>query len=136
MLEIELIEEVATDIESHLIKDYIKKIVKEERNEKDISILFTNNETIRKFNSEWRGKDRATDVLSFPYNDNISNVLGDIIISIEKIKEQAIEYNHSYEREFFYILTHGILHILGYDHEKEDDKKIMRAKEEYYLSKL
>ncbi len=136
MFEIELIEELATNIEPDLVKNYIKRIVKEEKNEKDVSILFTNNDTIRKFNSKWRGKDKATDVLSFPYNDEISNVLGDIIISIEKIKEQAVEYSHSYEREFFYILTHGILHILGYDHEQEEDKKIMREKEEYYLSKL
>ena len=65
MFEVELIEEVATNIAPHLIKDYIRKIVREEKNEKDVSILFTDNNMIREFNSKWRGKDKATDVLSF-----------------------------------------------------------------------
>ena len=81
-----------------------------------------------------------TDVISFAYNetDNFGpvEVIGDIVISQDRVIEQDKEYNHSEEREFYYVLCHGLLHILGYDHIEEEDKKIMRAKEEYYLSKF
>ena len=63
-------------------------------------------------------------------------MLGDIVISIEKVEEQAVEYGHSFERELSYMLVHGFYHLMGYDHIKEDDKKIMRKKEEQVLEKL
>ena len=61
--------------------------------------------------------------------------LGDIVISLERVEEQASDYNHNFKREFYYVLTHGILHLLGYDHIDEDEKKIMRKKEEEILEK-
>lgn len=115
---------------------------KEEFLKKDyyVSILVTNNEVIREINKEYRDKDMPTDVLSFAYNETENfgpvEVIGDIVISIDRVKEQAIEYNHSVDREFFYVLVHGILHILGYDHIVDEDKKTMREKEEIYLKKF
>ena len=91
-------------------------------------------------NKEYREKDAPTDVISFAYNEDEDNggfyeVLGDIIISLERVEEQSGEYGHSYEREFYYVLTHGILHLLGYDHIEEDDKIEMRQKEEEILER-
>ena len=114
-----------------------------------ITITFTTPEQIHKINKEYRQVDRPTDVLSFPMferkelEEKIAkqdieheDVLGDIIISIEKVKEQAIEYGHSFERELSYMLVHGFYHLMGYDHIKEDDKKEMRPKEEKILNEL
>ena len=114
-----------------------------------ITITFTTPEEIRKINKKYRKIDRATDVLSFPMfekeelDEKIKNkdflyedVLGDIIISIEKVREQAEEYGHSFERELSYMLVHGFYHLMGYDHIEEEDKKIMRPKEEKILNEL
>ena len=114
-----------------------------------ITITFTTPEQIHKINKEYRQVDRPTDVLSFPMferkelEETIAkqdfeheDVLGDIIISIEKVKEQAIEYGHSFERELSYMLVHGFYHLMGYDHIKEEDKKEMRPKEEKILNEL
>ena len=121
-------------------------------------MLFVDNEEIREINNETRGIDRATDVLSFPmldyqdkkvfkemYKDNNFDitfmdgeelVLGDIVLSLERALEQSREYNHSFERESCYLVVHSVLHLLGYDHMEEDDKKIMRKREEDILGKL
>ena len=114
-----------------------------------ITITFTTPEDIRKINKKYRKIDKATDVLSFPMfekdelDEKIKNkdflhedVLGDIIISIEKVKEQAEEYGHSFERELSYMLVHGFYHLMGYDHIEEEDKKVMRPKEEKILNDL
>lgn len=114
-----------------------------------ITITFTNPENIRQINKKYRNIDRATDVLSFPMferdelEQKIKNkdfeyedVLGDLIISIEKVKEQAEEYGHSFERELSYMLVHGFYHLMGYDHIKEEDKLEMRPKEEKILNDL
>ena len=106
----------------------------------EMSLSFVGKEEIQEINRDYRGKDVPTDVISFAYHEtedfNIGpyDTLGDIIISLERVEEQASEYNHSFEREFYYVLTHGILHILGYDHIEEDDKKLMREREEAILS--
>ncbi len=114
-----------------------------------ITVTLTNPENIKKINKEYRNIDRATDVLSFPMfekdelKEKIKNndfehvdVLGDLVISIEKVKEQAIEYGHSFERELSYMLVHGFYHLMGYDHIEEEDKKKMRPKEEKILNDL
>lgn len=114
-----------------------------------MTITLTTPENIRKINKKYRKIDRATDVLSFPMfekaelDEKIKNkdflyedVLGDIIISIEKVKEQAEEYGHSFERELSYMVVHGFYHLMGYDHIEEKDKKIMRPKEEKVLEQL
>ena len=114
-----------------------------------ITITFTIPEEIKKINKKYRKIDRATDVLSFPMfekrelDEKIKNkdflyedVLGDIIVSIEKVKEQAIEYGHSFERELSYMLVHGFYHLMGYDHIEEEEQKLMRIKEDKILNEL
>lgn len=114
-----------------------------------ISVILTNPENIREYNKNYRQVDKETDVLSFPMfekeelekviNDEktpIRDVLGDIIISIDRVKEQSIEYGHSFEREFAYMLVHGFYHLMGYDHMEEADKLEMRKKEEEMLNLL
>lgn len=135
-----------------IIKKVIEQCFKEEGlldSKLYISITLTNPENIRKINNEFRNIDRETDVLSFPMfekqelEEMIKNkdfkhedVLGDIVISIKRVEEQAEEYGHSFEREFSYMLVHGFYHLMGYDHIKEEDKQVMRPKEENVLNKL
>lgn len=114
-----------------------------------MTITFTTPEEIKKINKKYRKIDKATDVLSFPMFEKdeldekiksgdfpYEDVLGDVIISIEKVREQAEEYGHSFERELSYMLVHGFYHLMGYDHIEEEDKKIMRPKEEKILNEL
>lgn len=115
-----------------------------------ICITLTNPENIRSLNKQYRNIDNPTDVLSFPMfeknelqellkkgsNVSVQDILGDVIISIPKVKEQAQEYGHSFERELAYMLVHGFYHLMGYDHIEEKDKMQMREKEENVLSKL
>lgn len=126
------------------IEDYIKILIEDEYTPEKpvyISILLTGNENIQVINRDYRGKDSATDVISFAYHDSGEveygpyDTLGDIIISLERVEDQAGDYGHSFAREFYYVLTHGILHLLGYDHIEEEDKKEMRAREEEILEK-
>lgn len=110
-----------------------------------INIVLTNPENIRKINKEYRNIDKETDVLSFPMFEKeeleeIKNlnqdILGDVVISIDRVKEQSIEYGHSFERELSYMVVHGFYHLMGYDHMEESDKILMRQKEENILQKL
>lgn len=136
--------------EEKLIKTVIQTVLKEEKVIQDLEIYvtLTNNEKIHITNKETRNVDRPTDVLSFPMfeRDEIHylkdtkkeepDILGDIIVSIEKVKEQAEEYGHSFERELAYLVTHGMLHLLGYDHMIEEEKVQMRKREEEILEIL
>ena len=113
-----------------------------------ISIIFTTPIDIQAYNKEYRNIDRTTDVLSFPMFEKeeveklkregsiVPEVLGDIIINLSQVKMQANEYGHSFERELAYMLVHGFYYLMGYDHIKVDDKKIMREKEEQVLKDL
>ncbi len=109
----------------------------------EISVLLCDNEHIHQLNKEYRNIDRPTDVLSFALNEGEDEMtgeeqllLGDIVISVERTAEQAAEYGHSFERELAYLTTHGMLHILGYDHMTEEDKQEMRTEEEFILQEL
>ncbi|AIF52237.1 rRNA maturation RNase YbeY [Pelosinus sp. UFO1] len=111
----------------------------------EVSLVLADDEYIRVLNRQYRDKDCSTDVLSFALNEGEEPLmidgpeevlLGDIIISLETATRQAEEYGHSLERELAYLTVHGILHLLGYDHMTEDDKKEMRQEEEYVLSFL
>lgn len=111
----------------------------------EVSVTLTNNEHIREINRNYRNKDAATDVISFALNEGEEpeiidgpeiNMLGDIIISIERAMEQAEEYGHSLERELAFLTVHGMMHLLGYDHIEEDDRIEMRKEEEYVLGHL
>ena len=124
----------------------------------EISIIYVDNKTIKNINNDTRKIDKVTDVLSFPmldypkgqvykdiYKDQSFHVvdlddgylvLGDIVLSLERAKEQCEEYGHSYLRETCYLVIHSVLHILGYDHMEEDEKAIMRKREENILSEF
>lgn len=142
------------------LKNVIEFALKEEEVEIpcEVSLLFVDNEEIRDINNETRNIDRETDVLSFPmldyehkkvfkemykgYEFSQSDfdgedlVLGDIVLSLEKALEQSEEFNHSFEREASYLVVHSVLHLLGYDHMEDEDKVIMRKREEELLGEL
>ncbi len=104
-------------------------------NEYEISLLITDDETIRKYNKEYRNKDRATDVLSFPMEDDI--ILGDVAISFETAKRQSEEAEINIDREVAFLFIHGLLHLLGYDNEtSQEDEEEMFALQEKILKKL
>ena len=104
------------------------------------NVIIVDNEKIHEINKEYRNIDRETDVISFALEDDKTitdspiRVLGDIYISIDKAKSQAEEYGHTLKRELCYLTVHGVLHLLGYDHMNEKDKKEMRELEERVLN--
>lgn len=105
-----------------------------------VSLVLVDNKKIKEINKEYRGKNKETDVISFAFEDEAHNpkeglrVLGEIYISIEKAEEQSRDYCHSLKRELSYLMVHGLLHLLGYNHETDLDKKVMRELEEKILS--
>lgn len=142
-----------------LIKDVVIKTLEFESfpYEAEVNILITDDENIRKTNMEFREIDKETDVLSFPSVDftspsdfsvieehpiyyinpeNDEVILGDILISAQRVKEQAKEYGHSETREFGFLIVHSMLHLLGYDHIDEEERKIMERKQEEILFSL
>lgn len=139
-LEIDVLDETNTLLQDEM--DEIEKLLnfaagkRDVEPESEISLTFVTNERIHEINLEYRQKDKATDVISFAMEElgegeievvgaNQPRILGDIIISIPKAKEQAEEYGHSFLRELGFLAVHGFLHLLGYDHETEEDEKIM-----------
>ena len=111
----------------------------------EISVTFTDNEGIRELNKQYRDKDIETDVLSFPMGENGvydidmetgAKILGDVVISVEKARDQAQVYGHSFQREIGYLTAHSVLHLLGYDHVEKLEQVRMREKEELVLEQL
>lgn len=114
----------------------------------EVSVTFTDNEKIHALNKQYRNVDRPTDVLSFPLLDldgdgdefmppELETMLGDIVISLEKAKEQSEEYGHSFEREVAFLTVHSMLHLLGYDHEKsEADDEDMCIRQKIIMNRL
>lgn len=152
-----MFEIIYKDIEENQeYEEIVKKVLNECYKEEDmqdskliITVTLTTPNNIQDINKKYRNIDRTTDVLSFPMFEKeeidakienkefyTEDILGDIVISIEKVEEQAKEYGHSFERELSYMLVHGFYHLMGYDHIKEEDKIIMRPKEEKVLSQL
>ncbi|MEG0384010.1 MAG: rRNA maturation RNase YbeY [Solibacillus sp.] len=110
----------------------------------EVSVTFVTNEAIHEINREYRDKDQPTDVISFAMEElgedevqiigeGMPRVLGDIIISTDRTREQAEEYGHSFERELGFLAVHGFLHLLGYDHMTPEDEKIMFGKQDEVL---
>ena len=122
--------------------DYLDSLIervltREKATDSVFSIIFVDNEKIHELNKQFRGVDRPTDVISFALEDaeeeflSTIRVLGDIYISIPKMQEQAKEYGHSEKRELAFLVVHGLLHLLGYDHQTEEEEKVMfRIQEE------
>ena len=122
------------------IKQNIKKLLDHLTNLKgyELSVLVTDDEGIHKLNLEKRGKDKPTDVLSFPIQEKDIpdgyKILGEVVISIDTMRKQAREIGHTDKDEFYRLLVHGILHLLGYDHEKSPyEEKRMQQKEDECL---
>ncbi|MBQ7496983.1 MAG: rRNA maturation RNase YbeY [Selenomonas sp.] len=111
----------------------------------EVSVTLTNNAYIHTLNKEYRGIDRPTDVLSFALNESEEpemvdgpevNMLGDLIISVERAEEQAADYGHSLRREVAFLTVHGMLHLLGYDHMEDEEREEMEAEQRFVMEKL
>ena len=124
-----------------IVKKLAKKIAKEEKlkGKYFLSIILVDLENIQKVNKDYRGIDAPTDVISFAAIDgeeSLPTEMGDIFISVDKIIDQANQYGHSVLREFAFLATHGIYHLLGYDHMNKEDEEIMFTKQENILEIL
>lgn len=141
------------NLEKDLEKDLEKvigevlKIEKVDEKKCEISISFVDEKKIRELNRNFRSIDKTTDVLSFPIEDFFNEdrktllkkpylMLGDVVICLDVARKQAKELGHSFEREIMYLTCHSILHLLGYDHMEDEDKKIMRAREKEVMKNL
>jgi probable rRNA maturation factor len=148
---IDFIDETSEVTEEQI--DIIEKLlnyaaqVENVQDEAEVSVTFVDNEKIREINRDYRGKDKATDVISFALEEmgdgeieivgvDMPPVLGDIIISVPKAREQAEEYGHSLMRELGFLAVHGFLHLLGYDHETEEEEKEMFSKQKQILEEF
>lgn len=132
-------DEFGYDVEYDYLTELLDKAVEKLGTDGIFSITFIGDEKMHEMNLYYRGIDRTTDVLSFALNDAKENyeseidVLGDIFISIPKMKAQAIEYAHSEKRELSFLCIHGLLHLLGYDHQTPEEEKVMFSLQEEVL---
>jgi len=101
-----------------------------------LSVVLGDDEMLHELNLKFLKKDRATDVMAFPLGDDEEEVWGEVYVSIERAKEQALIYNVSFNEELARLIIHGVLHLLGYDDRDESSKKEMKAKEDYYLGEI
>jgi probable rRNA maturation factor len=148
LLNLDVDERFANAVDSTLIQTAVERALKLERVRRntEITVVITDDEDIRGINAEHRGIDEATDVLSFPLESSEQQSfvappgqprnLGDIVVSYERVLAQAAEYGHSVSRELAYLVTHGALHLLGYDHEDEAQRTRMREREEQVLADI
>jgi len=145
---VECIDETKTLHENDiaLVRQLLETAAKAEKldDKAEVSITFVDNDKIRELNHRYRGKDSTTDVLSFALEEmgeqeidivgeKLPRLLGDIVISVPKAREQAKEYGHTFERELGFLAVHGFLHLLGYDHLTENDEKEMFSKQKGIL---
>ncbi|WP_010244789.1 rRNA maturation RNase YbeY [Peptoniphilus rhinitidis] len=130
-----------TDEIRELIKKSVKAVLKIENLEEnvEVSVSFVGDDEIKGLNRDFRGVDKVTDVLSFPIDDEFmieNKILGDVIINTKRVMEQASELGHTNERELSYLTVHSILHLLGYDHMDEIEKREMREREKLAMKEL
>ncbi|MBM7577629.1 rRNA maturation RNase YbeY [Jeotgalibacillus terrae] len=150
-LHIDFIDETSllSEDDTALISDLLSFAAKEENvGEAECSISFVTNEEIQEINKQYRGKDKSTDVISFALEEmseeeieiisdaDMPRMLGDIIISVEKAREQAEEYNHTFSRELGFLALHGFLHLLGYDHMNETEEAEMFGRQNQILKEF
>lgn len=148
LLQIDIIDEMneLTKEQKEMIEQILNYAAEKEKVEEDseVSLTFVNNKEIQEINKIYRSKDEPTDVISFAMEElgegeveitgtDIPCILGDIIISLEKVREQANEYNHTFTRELGFLVIHGFLHLLGYDHQNEEDEKHMFSRQRELL---
>jgi probable rRNA maturation factor len=130
-MKIQLHNQTKEDIKE--IKDILQRIFKPIKQEKNMQIIFLEQEAIHNMNMTYRKIDRPTDVLSFINDDLEDDSLGDIFVSIEQARLQASDYGHSFEREIGFLAVHGYLHLLGYDHHTDEEEKLMIKEQERIL---
>ena len=140
VVKIEIFNNSSYSIELDDFKKYFLSIMKDLQVEDAlVNIIIVDNEEIKKINKEYRNIDNVTDVISFALEDvefkTPFRILGDIYISYEKVKEQALKYEHSEKRELYFLATHGLLHLLGYDHMNKEDEKVMFTLQRELLDK-
>jgi probable rRNA maturation factor len=126
----QLNEEIKTDVINQVLSVASHQLNLEESS---VNIILVNNELIQDLNQTYRHQSKPTDVLTFP--DGTMHNLGDIFISIDKVKEQSKEYGHSFDRELAFLSVHGLLHTLGYDHHTQKEEKKMFTLQENILLK-
>ena len=143
-MEIEVFNLTDEDLDKELkeLKEFLIKVAEDEKLGNVIfNVIIVDNPKIHEINKEYRNIDRETDVISFALEDEKSfnttdvRMLGDIYISIDKVRSQAKEYGHSFKRELYFLSIHGLLHLLGYDHMTEEDEKVMFGKQEEVLDR-
>lgn len=141
MNDVSFINKSDDNIDVNNLKELIEYAINHQKLENVIfSVVFINDEEMKELNNKYRNIDKTTDVLSFAFEDNndIINkeirMLGDIYISIDKVRVQALEYGHSFLREISFLMIHGFLHLLGYDHMNEEDEKEMKEVTEDILN--
>lgn len=147
---IDLFDDTDTLTKEHiqLLENILAFTAKKEKlnNEAELSVRIVTNEAIKEMNHMYRNKNEPTDVLSFPMDNpleiiendihSIPVILGDIIISVDKVHEQSLRYNHSFERELSFLAIHGLLHLLGYTHDDQVSEKIMFQKQDAILEEF
>ncbi|STO07809.1 rRNA maturation RNase YbeY [Exiguobacterium aurantiacum] len=140
--------ELLTSAQRELVEAILVHAAKEEDVEEpsELSVTFLTNDLIQEINRDWRGKDVPTDVISFAFDEmgedemdflldeDEPRLLGDLVISVERCREQAADYGHSFERELGFLAIHGFLHLLGYDHMTPEDEAEMTARQEEVLA--
>ena len=125
--------------EKEVKKLLVYALKKEQVKKSECNVIFVDNDRIQEINRTYRNIDRVTDVISFALEDNLEitlevRILGDIYISIDRAREQASSYGHSLQREICFLAVHGLYHLLGYNHEKKEEEKIMFQKQEEVLA--
>ena len=152
-IKIDFYEEVEEDVVTPSLRAYIKRAFNEAvkifipESNAQVSVSFVDEESIRQYNNDNRGIDSVTDVLSFPLTDyeatevpladELDGSLGDIVISLERAKEQAEEFGHSFEREIAFLTVHSMLHLLGYDHVNGEEEELdMRKRQSDILKNM
>lgn len=134
--------EVSAELQGLLeeIGNYLLRLEGQAQNS-EVSIILVDNSYIRELNLTYRGEDRATDVLAFNLQDEMSEceeekIIGDVVISLEKAEEQARFVGHSFQREVAFLAVHGILHLLGYDHGDKESRREMQEKQDMVMNKF
>ena len=140
MVNIEFTNNTDKEVNTEELEDLINYAAKHLKlGDIELGVIFVNNDEIHELNKEYRNIDRETDVITFrlaDYEEVVVNgvtILGDTYISLDKALSQSIEYGHSYRRELSFLLVHGFLHLLGYDHMTEEDEKVMFGLQEEIL---
>lgn len=120
-----------SQVDENFVKRVVEKVLKQEKKQGNVSVAFIGEGRMRKINKKYRKKNKVTDVLAF------GEGLGEIVICLREVKKNAKKFNSNFQEELAQVLIHGILHLLGYNHEKsEEERKKMEEKEKHYLQKI